>query len=107
MGRRSFFVRIARFGLLGFRLRFHLLNLLTLILDFLLLLLYLGLGLRVGILRILHRVADYVASSATEDTTDRGARQRMADGRSDQGSTHCTDTRPAESAFFTSRERLP
>jgi hypothetical protein len=98
---------VARFRLLGFRLRLHLLDLLALILDFLLLLLHLGLGLRIGVLRILHRIADYVASSAAEDTTERGARQRMADGRSDQGTTHCTNTSSAKRAFFTSRERLP
>ncbi|MGA3228958.1 MAG: hypothetical protein ABSD51_03340, partial [Candidatus Binatus sp.] len=82
-------------------------NLLALTLDFLLLLLHLLLGLRVGVLRILHRIADCIASATAQKTTDRSTRQRMAYGRSDNCTTNRTNPRATESAFLTSRERLP
>src|SRR5271168_2617672 len=106
MRRRPFFDSIAGCGLFSFALRLELLNLLALILDFLLLRLHLRLGLRVGILRILQRIADYVASTAAQHTADRCTRQRMANGRSDKGATNRADTRAAQRAFFTSRERI-
>src|SRR5580704_6172787 len=89
---------VARSGLLGFRLRLQLLDLLALILDFLLLRLHLRLGLCVGVLRILHRIADYVAGTTAEHTTDCRAH--------DCAST-CAESGAAESTFFTSRKRLP
>src|SRR5260370_690052 len=93
--------------LLGFRLRPHLLDLLALTLDLLLLPLHLPLGLRAGIFLILHRVADYVTGAATQNTTDRGAGERMAYGRPDKCAATRAQRRAAEGAFFTSRERLP
>ena len=107
MLRRSFFRQVARVRLLGFRLRLELLNLLALILDLLLLLLHLRLGLLVGGFLILHRIANCKASTTAHNTADRGTRQRMAY----RGAYDCPGTGAqggaAESAFFTSRERLP
>jgi hypothetical protein len=105
--RRSFVGQIARVWLLGFRLRPELLDLLALILDFLLLRLDLSLGLRVGVLRILQRIADYVAGTTAQSTADQRARERMAYGGTDNRTASSTYRRTAESAFFTSRERLP
>jgi hypothetical protein len=59
------------------------LDLLSLILDFLLLLIHLRLGLRVGVFLVLHRIANYVASAAAQHTTDCGACERMSDRGSD------------------------
>src|SRR5580698_7331954 len=98
---------VARSGLLGFRLRLQLLDLLALILDFLLLRLHLRLGLCVGVLRILHRIADYVAGSTAEHTTDCRARERMAYGRTHDCASTCAESGAAESTLFTSRKRLP
>src|SRR5260370_15634767 len=93
--------------LLGFRLRSQLLDLLALTLDLLLLPLHLPLGLRGGVLLILHRIADYIAGSAAQNTTNRGARERMAYGRPDKCAATCAQRGAAKGAFFTSRERLP
>src|ERR1700679_2189613 len=98
---------VARSCLLGFRLRLELLDLLALILDFLLLRLHLLLGLGVGVLRILHRIAYYVTSTTAQNTADQRTRERMAYGRPDQCATACAHRSAAESAFFTSREWLP
>ena len=78
-----------------------------LILDFLLLRLYLLLGLRVGVFLVLHRIANHVASAAAHNTTDRGPRERMTHGRAYDCSRSGTYCRTADGAFFTSRERLP
>ena len=82
-------------------------NLLTLILDLLLLLLHLLLGLCVGVFLILHRIADYIAGTTTQNTADRGARQRMAYSRAYDCPGTCAQRRAAEGAFLTSRKRLP
>ncbi len=101
------FCSIAGFRSLGFRLRFELLDLLALILDFLLLRLYLLLGLRVGVFLVLHRIPNYVASAAAHNTSNRGARERMTYGGTYDCSSSCAQCRASYGAFFTSRERLP
>jgi hypothetical protein len=85
----------------------HLLNLHALRLDLLLLLLHLSLSLSVSVLCILHRVADYIAGAAAEQTADRSTRKRMAHCRANERATTRTERCAAESAFFTRRERLP
>jgi hypothetical protein len=97
---------ISRIDLFGFGLRLELLDLAPLLLDLLLLRLNLGLCLSVGILLILHCIADDEARACTECTTDRSTRSRCTDRGADYGTgartNQCTNT----SAFFACTERL-
>ena len=93
--------------LFGFLLTLHLLNLLTLLFQFLLLLLELCLSLLVGVLIVLHRVTDYIASATAQNTADRRARARRADGGTDDRAGCRADTRTAYSALLTGRQWLP
>jgi hypothetical protein len=92
--------------LFGVLVLLHLLDLAALLFDFLLLLLNLALRLGVGILVVLHLIADYEAGACSEATTDRRPRQRMAhsgaDNRTGTRAQHASDS----CAFLTRAQRL-
>src|SRR5208282_3397536 len=92
-------------ALFGFLLPLQLLNLLTLLFQLLLLLLDLRLGLSVGVLVVLHRVADCEAAYAADGRADGGACQGRADCRTDDRAGGRADTRTAQGAFFTGGHR--
>src|SRR5712664_3170290 len=98
---------VIRSRLLGLALLPQLLNLHPLRLDLLLLLLDLSLSLLVGILLILHRVADYVAGATAHNAADCSARERMSDCSANDCAGTCAERGTAEGTLFTRRERLP
>src|SRR5271166_6760 len=92
--------------LFGFALTLQLLNLLLLILDLPLLRSNLRLSLSVGVLLILHLVADRVSAQCADAAADRGARQRVTDSGADNRARRGSHARADERALLTGRERL-
>jgi hypothetical protein len=92
--------------LLGFSLTLHLLNLLLLIFDLPLLRTNLRLGLRLGVLVVLHLVAYGVSAQRTDSAADCGTCQRVADRGADDRACCGSHARADERAFLTGRERL-
>jgi hypothetical protein len=97
----------AEHRLFGFLLLSHLFYLTALILNFLLLLLELALGLLVRYFLILHFVANHIAATGAEGSTNRRARTRMADCGADYCASAGTQQRAYTGSFFAFGERLP
>jgi hypothetical protein len=84
----------------------HLFDLLTLVLEFLLLLLNLALRLLILYLSVLQFVANDVAARCSHTATDRGTCRRMAHSRADYRSRTGTEQSAHASAFFALTQRL-
>ncbi|HEX4208846.1 MAG TPA: hypothetical protein VHY56_00520 [Candidatus Binataceae bacterium] len=78
----------------------------ALLLNLLLLRIDLRLSLSVGVLLILHRIADDETGACTKRATDGGASAWRTDRGTDYGAGACTDQRADTSAFFARAERL-
>ena len=68
--------------------------------------LHLRLRLLIGVVLILHRVADCEAAHAAYGRADRSARARCADRSADDRTGSGADSGAADRAFFTRRERI-
>jgi len=79
-----------------------LLDLPALLLDLLLLRLHLLLGLRVGVLGVLHLISDRVAGYAAEARADRRARAWVSDCGSDNSAAYRADPGATQGALLTS-----
>jgi len=92
--------------LLGLVLALHLLKLLTLIFDFLLLRVNLGLGLSICVFVVLHLVTHYVSANASDTRADSRARKRSTYCRTDDRASCSTETCADESTLLSRREWL-
>jgi len=87
-------------------LALHLLKLLTLIFDFLLLRVNLGLGLSICVFVVLHLVTNHVSANASDTRADGRARKRSTYCRTDDRASCSTETCADESTLLSRREWL-
>jgi hypothetical protein len=83
-----------------------LLKLLTLIFDFLLLRVNLGLGLSIRVFIVLHLVTHYVSANSADACADSGARERSTDCRANDRASGGTQTCADKSTLLSRREWL-